>query len=509
MNPLDPRLELIRRCLDGDASPADRAALETALRRDAELRLTYLRYLNVCKAVEARDDLLTDEVPEPSRQWVRWAAGAAATAALCLLAFGLSTVGPSRASDYVATLTLADDCVWEDKNERPEGLRVKPGNLHLRSGTAMVRFDSGADLLLRGPAELRIMSRSRAALLQGEALIRAEGDAAGFQMETPASQVTDLGTEFKVKVESNGATEVHVQEGLVAYRKPEANADEGPTGDVLLTAGKAVRYDEPKQASPREVGLATDRFDKAVRQALATRTAKKMIAHEPFRYEKAIVPLTEASGGYGWSGPWEAAGLWPRPTDPQRPLSFLDDPGSETGRLLDAGNKFPQISRKLAEPIRMDRDGVHYFSIRMKWTPGSSPVPQMRQVRVALRSSTQPKQGRYTLNMPVCLRPQIQRHDLEVFTSRETLPAGKVQLWVLKIVTRRNGDDELYLRVFNQGENPGAIEPEKWNLALTHEKCDATLDQVVLDTYLSPDAAAFGDIRLGRSWRDVVSAQNP
>jgi hypothetical protein len=157
----------------------------------------------------------------------------------------------------------------------------------------------------------------------------------------------------------------------------------------------------------------------------------------------------------------------------------------------------------------MDRDGVCYFSIRMKWTPGSSPVPQMRQVRVALRSSTQPKQGRYTLNMPVCLRPQIQRHDLEVFTSRETLPAGKVQLWVLKIVTRRNGDDELYLRVFNQGENPGAIEPEKWNLALTHEKCDATLDQVVLDTYLSPDAAAFGDIRLGRSWRDVVSAQNP
>ena len=43
----------------------------------------------------------------------------------------------------------------------------------------------------------------------------------------------------------------------------------------------------------------------------------------------------------------------------------------------------------------------------------------MRQALVILRSSGNPQKLRFVLNMPVCLRPQVQRHDLEVFTSRE------------------------------------------------------------------------------------------
>lgn len=81
---------------------------------------------------------------------------------------------------------------------------------------------------------------------------------------------------------------------------------------------------------------------------------------------------------------------------------------------------------------------------------------------------------------------------------------GDLQRWVLKIVARERGNDELHLRVFRENESPGLLEPDQWHLNLTSERCDGVLDQIVLDTYLAPDPAAFGDIRLGTSWRSVT-----
>ena len=37
----------------------------------------------------------------------------------------------------------------------------------------------------------------------------------GFKVDTPKTEVLDLGTEFGVSVEENGDTEIHVLEGLV------------------------------------------------------------------------------------------------------------------------------------------------------------------------------------------------------------------------------------------------------------------------------------------------------
>ncbi len=79
-----------------------------------------------------------------------------------------------------------------------------------------------------------------------------------------------------------------------------------------------------------------------------------------------------------------------------------------------------------------------------------------------------------------------------------------MQRWVLKIVARKHGDDELHFRVFQENEPTGLLEPEKWHLNLIHERSETSLDQIVLDTYLAPDPAAFGDIRLGTSWHSVT-----
>ena len=503
----DSRFEIIRRCQDGEASGEELAQLESWLREDEDFRLDYLRYQNVDVALEMVA-LSETAVPSSETRAVKWKvwptlAAAAVFAVLGLLA-GLVWQSPETTKEYVATLALAEQCEWENGEPLMEGQRVAAGSLRLRSGTAMLRFDAGASVLMRGAVELELRSRSRAVLRGGEVMVRAEEEAAGFLLETPASQVTDLGTEFAVKVERSGATEVHVLEGLVSYRKPESGPDPMSSGESLLTAGHAVRYDTPAQEAPREVALLPGRFDEALNAAVAAKKETALLAHEPFAYAAEVLPVHEAEGGIGWQGPWQPAGTWPYPEDPQRPLRFVSSPAIQGGRLLNASDAFPQILRKLATPIRMDRDGIYYFSARVRWVPGTSPVQVMRQARIILRSSSDPKNGRYVLNLPTCLLPQIQRHDLDIFTSREKVIAGNLQRWVLKIVARKHGDDELHFRVFQESEPPGLVEPEKWHLNLLHERSEASLDQIVLDTYLAPDPAAFGDIRLGTSWHSVT-----
>ncbi len=110
----------------------------------------------------------------------------------------------------------------------------------------------------------------------------------------------------------------------------------------------------------------------------------------------------------------------------------------------------------------------------------------MRQARVILRCSGNPKNLRYVLNMPVCLCSQVQRHDLEVFTSREKVTAGELQRWVLKIIARKDGMDELHFRVFGETESLDPVEPGQWHVSLTEERNDEAIDQIVLDTYLAP-----------------------
>ena len=47
MSKRNAQLELLRRCLDGEATDKDYTRLEELLRNDSEFRKDYLRYLNV------------------------------------------------------------------------------------------------------------------------------------------------------------------------------------------------------------------------------------------------------------------------------------------------------------------------------------------------------------------------------------------------------------------------------------------------------------------------------
>ena len=221
-------------------------------------------------------------------------------------------------ADCVATLLFADNCQWTKHEKFVEGQRLPITSLRLERGLAVLRFDGGAAVVLEGPTDLDIESRGSARLARGQLTVRAPEEAAGFTVRTPASDVIDLGTEFAVKVERNGATEVHVLEGEVAFGKPGTPQESAE----LLTAGKAVRYDLARQLEPRVVPVNAPRFAELLQQAKIGAREDLLLAYENFNYPLGPLPLADADGGTGWAGPWRT-GTAARPRSLAGRRSFL------------------------------------------------------------------------------------------------------------------------------------------------------------------------------------------
>ncbi|MEN1679714.1 MAG: FecR domain-containing protein [Planctomycetota bacterium] len=96
--------------------------------------------------------------------------------------------------------------------------------LQLEAGYAQVTFDDGAKVIVQGPADFRIDSSGQGTLNFGKLTALVPRRAVGFRIETPTTDVVDLGTEFAVGVERSGKTEVHVKSGEVVVweREPPA-----------------------------------------------------------------------------------------------------------------------------------------------------------------------------------------------------------------------------------------------------------------------------------------------
>jgi hypothetical protein len=124
-----------------------------------------------------------------------------------------------------------DEVRWEHaQGPRPsEGKVLAEGvRLGLRSGRLTVAFLNGVVLTLEGPAELELVSIDRVFCHRGKIRTQVPPGAEGFIVSAPGSNVTDLGTEFGLNVESDGTARMMVFEG---------NADVA----VLEASGSAQR----------------------------------------------------------------------------------------------------------------------------------------------------------------------------------------------------------------------------------------------------------------------------
>jgi hypothetical protein len=413
-------------------------------------------------------------------------------------------------ADCVATLLFADNCKWGHGGRLLEGQRLPVGPLHLERGLAVLRFDGGAAVVIEGPTEMEVESRGFARLTRGRITVRAPDEAAGFTVRTPASDVVDLGTEFAVVVEKSGATELHVLEGEITYAKAGTLQENGE----LLGAGHAVRFDQARESEPHAVPLNAPRFTDLLHKARIGPREDLLLVHESFDYPLGSVPLADANGGQGWAGPWRLSpGAKRSPTnadDLNIAFGKLNVPWpvrGGRGAMLEATPEYQSRSRPLAQPVCLDEDGVYYLSVMVRWqAPAPAPPqagPTNPSVRMVLRCSENFNGDRVMFNLPVSHRPQIDLRSGAIFTSQTPVPRNETQFWVGKIVARRNGEDEVFFRVYGEHEPLDSIEPADWSVRSRGVHSDARLDLLLLSKF-GGGTCWFDEVRIGKSWRAVV-----
>jgi hypothetical protein len=187
-----------------------------------------------------------------------------------------SNPGSEQLDGSVAVLLQAPGAVW-GQTDFPlgAGTPLLPGRLSLKSGFAHLQFYSGATVLLEGPAEFELISRTEAYCARGKLRALVPPPARGFTIRSPEVDLVDRGTEFGLQVAEGGKTEVHVFAGKVELYEPGRGPEAGVAQE--LTTGRGVRLNGPGAAQ----AIASDPNAFLTPEMLAERLTKEFRArHE-------------------------------------------------------------------------------------------------------------------------------------------------------------------------------------------------------------------------------------
>lgn len=147
------------------------------------------------------------------------------------------------AAGDIATIVRVTDVAWRG-DEQPEMRplsRISSGqSLEFESGQLEIVFDTGVELLVTGPAAMSINSPLRVSASRGAYTARVGERGKGFTIDTPATSVTDLGTEFGVSIQSDQKTGVVVFDGAVDVTPTEQIDERNRQSPIRLTQGEAV-----------------------------------------------------------------------------------------------------------------------------------------------------------------------------------------------------------------------------------------------------------------------------
>lgn len=500
--------DLLRKLSDGSLTVEEARELNDHLRGNPEACEVYMNHITLEAQLErefgvthqasSMTKVIESRVLARSRPW--WIKTALAAAAAIVLAFFLWPQAGSGTP--VATVLLSEDCVWKSSSGIAEGSRLSAGQLQLASGMAILRFDGGAEAVLRGETTLELQTAMQARLLSGEVVIRAEGDAAGFKLLTPASELTDLGTEFAVSVKSAGVTELQVLDGQVAY------------GSDIANAGHAVRLQSGKHAET--MPLTAPRFAEIVKQAAPKERRDLMTHYEGFFYDEGTYQPSDMTKGQGWAGPWRLRqGIElrnPNEIDSTTDMRIVHGglsvswpiPGGRLGGLeMPAGRSFR--IRPMKRGIDMAADGITYFSL-ITYEPEHAKSRGARPqegVRLTFRSSTEYWGESLSFGHGPYLRPHIQTGGGGKFDSPAQIADEQSLLWIGKMIHRRDGEDEIHFRVYGQNDALDYAEPATWHVSSRNLHQSAMLDLVILSS-LGQSPRILDELRIGPTWRSVV-----
>lgn len=121
----------------------------------------------------------------------------------------------------------------------------------LTDGMVELGFPDGASAIIEAPAVFQIATLSSLKLRVGRCSVHAPDGAEGFRVETPLTNVVDLGTRFSVRVDETGETDVQVVEGEAEIYA--AASDPSPSSRVRLTSQQANRYVVAEQVASKSI----------------------------------------------------------------------------------------------------------------------------------------------------------------------------------------------------------------------------------------------------------------
>jgi len=179
--------------------------------------------------------------------------GVAAAAAAVLIGIVSLTGGPTApetapAPSYegCAVLTRALDSTWDPTSPVPALGSVLPKRrLSLASGSIQMEFFSGARVILEGPADFELISTNEGLCRHGKLRAFVPPQAQGFTVRTPTITLVDRGTEFGLRADRGGESEVHVFQGRVELRSGGSSENLGVGRAVQIDARGAVQEIEP------------------------------------------------------------------------------------------------------------------------------------------------------------------------------------------------------------------------------------------------------------------------
>ncbi len=497
-------IELLHRHLLGATEPAEAERLEQEMLRSPRLRAEFLCAARMDAALH--DESTHRQLPPVQNviafPWRRMLAAAATVvfAAVMWRWMNLAPQTPGPVAAEVATLIDTRDCQWAGGGVIPVDGRLAEGTVHLNSGVALIEFDGGARMALKGPASLELTGPKSARLLRGDVTVRCEDGAEGFSLLTPTSTVIDLGTEFGVAVAADGGTAVEVLDGAVEVA---GAANQSPATTRVLSAGESLKLnadgtDRVNAAKPAD--WVRDYTSQAERDGKSL--PPRLFAQDVFSTQ-GVKSLGEYNGGFGWLGPWVSATQLPSPSF--APLAPIIKRGTEPGESLVLGGR-GELRRLLAQPIDPTRRQTLYFGFSFHRTePARSDITFLRGgLSLMLRSSAAP-----TSLVAAGLSPQNRWTSFDangVETSENEASGSGPYYVIVRIDFRPKIGNRVAISAHRSADAIPIQEPSKWDL-ITRRRMVVTktpLDMIALRT-LHTSGFRIGEIHIGNSWAAVAN----
>ena len=267
------RRELISSWLDGRLSAEESARLEQDLLHSRAARDEFrawadLDSLLVQQAEAGQDNSGQNNsnnagqssqvaMPGVRRPW--WIAAAAGSAAAVLATVLVVWAVRPPVERPLATITGTQFLLpAEPAAALAAGQPLAAGRVAILGGVVQLKLRNGVRIVMQGPGEIDLIDEMNAFLHMGNAVVRVPKGMSGFRLDTAATDVLDLGTEFAVKAEGGFVTEVQVYDGaVIATGRDSRSAGRFPK---RLEAGQAARFSPQSLVGSEPIPYSESRF---------------------------------------------------------------------------------------------------------------------------------------------------------------------------------------------------------------------------------------------------------